>query len=38
MEFRFQPDLFQRGDTSIQAAPISIRIRCLAARTASPAR
>jgi len=36
MEFRFQPDLFQRGDTSIQAGPISIRIRCPAATNCQP--
>ena len=36
MEFRFQPDLFQRGDTSVQAGPISIQIRCPAATNCQP--
>ena len=36
MEFRFQPDLFQRGDTSVQAGPISIQIRCPAATNRQP--
>jgi len=31
MEFRFQPDLFERVAFSVQAGPISIWIRCLAA-------
>jgi hypothetical protein len=31
MEFRFQPDLFERGHVSAQAGPISIWIRGLAA-------
>ena len=36
MEFRFRPDLFERGRVSIRSGSISIWIRCWQQRVYSP--